>query len=65
MAIISMRKRELVAYFSVYIGVCLSLLRGANGWYVVCDCSISWSYSFVFASKYLAFASKSTKEVEN
>ena len=26
----------------------MALLRGAVGWYVVCDCGISWSYSFTF-----------------
>ena len=51
-AIISLGKRELI---SLLLLCCechdtgyrsLTLLRGAMGWSVVCDCGISWSYSF-------------------
>ena len=45
---ILLRKRELIAfiYFSC---VAVSLPHGALGWPVVCDCGVSWSYSFIVA----------------
>ena len=57
-AIISLGKRELVALLLLCSDVMslLSLLRGAMGWSVVCDCGISWSCLLAFlANHHLGF----------
>ena len=53
-AIISLRKRELVALLCplavVWLSVlCLFLMVPLVGWSAVCDCGISWSYSLTFS----------------
>ena len=48
-AIISPRKRELVALILSCNGSCSVFLPcGAVSWSTVCDCSISWSYVLTF-----------------
>ena len=52
-AIISLRKRELVALLCVLAARWLSLCsvsqpHSAVGWSVDCDCGISWSYLLIF-----------------
>ena len=41
----------LSSWFHVAVICSLSLLHGTMGWsvvYTVCDCGITWSYSFTF-----------------
>ena len=60
-AIISLRKRELVALL-LLCSEChcryyrsFTLPRGAMGWSVLCDCGISWSYSLICLKEEIPF----------